>query len=69
MVHNILHERELLDMSHLRYFGLKSAMASMGHVSWFRRIDLGRLWNELLYHVQKESGARCGCRTVMVVSI
>jgi hypothetical protein len=40
-------------MSHLRYFGLKCAGVSSG-VSWFRRIGLGRLWNELLYQVQKE---------------
>jgi hypothetical protein len=40
-------------MSHLRYFGLKCAGVSSG-VSWFRGIGRGRLWNELLYHVQKE---------------
>jgi hypothetical protein len=40
-------------MSHLPYFGLKCAGVSSG-VSWFRRIGVGRLWKELLYHVQKE---------------
>ena len=55
-------------MSHLRYFGLKCAGVSSG-VSWFRRIGLGRLWNELLYYVQKDNpGARCECRTVMAIS-
>lgn len=40
-------------MNHLRYFGLKCAGVGIG-VSWFRGIGRGRLWNELLYHVQKE---------------